>query len=113
MKPLRVSAPDVNNAQKQKSSKATRDENTHMMKKMLQARKIKGNYKNYVIISGTRLLDYHDSYVMSGKDIVFGMELIHKRDLHKHVGDDLAKLFWNKSCGIRMRKSWRKSNDSQ
>ena len=73
---------------------------------LLRLTKKKGNPKDFVIIVGKRMLDYWGSYDMEnkeGKSVgVEGVALIHKRELHKVVGDELASKFWNRKTGMRV-----------
>jgi hypothetical protein len=58
---------------------------------------VKGNYKDYVIIAGNRLVDWRGSWEIRTEDEAIElptMALTHKRDLHKLIGT-VSKVFWS------------------
>lgn len=75
--------------------------NAEQIYNLMKARKIKGKYKDYVIIFGSRLIDWLGSYeirVRDGDEVkkygVDGMALIHKSKLKSVIGEDEAEKFW-------------------
>lgn len=67
------------------------------------------DYKDYVVIIGTRLIDWADSYNVTnneGKPVREGSEAIvlHKSKLHEAIPERVADLFWNKRLGTRVIK---------
>lgn len=78
--------------------------NEKMIADMLRATKTRGNPRDYVLISGARLIDHTGAYDLIARDGtvgVNGVALVHKRRLHKLVGEELAALFWRRRFGIR------------
>lgn len=81
--------------------------NGKIIRDFMVENKIKGSYKDYVLIVGTRLIDWISSYeiVRTADDGelqsigVNGIALIHKRNLHRVIDSDMASKFW--SCGRR------------
>jgi hypothetical protein len=72
---------------------------------LMKARKVKGKYKDYVIICGSRLIDWLGSYeirVDDGDEIkrcgTESMVLVHKSKLKEVIGK-AAEKFWK--CGMR------------
>ena len=67
------------------------------------------DFKNYVIITGNRLVDWagsQDMYrVEDGKEVgrlgFNGVAIVHKRKLHNIIGDDAADVFWSRKLGRR------------
>lgn len=62
---------------------------------------MKGRYKDFVIIYGSRLIDWLGSYeirVRDGDEVkkygVDGMALIHKSKLKSIIGAEAAEKFW-------------------
>jgi len=73
----------------------------------MKATKRKGNPKDWIIISGMRLMDVWGAYdirIFKSKptDEVL---MIHKKNLYKLIGSDQAKEFWNQRFGIRVPKN--------
>ncbi len=76
--------------------------NGRVIRDMLLAEKIRGNPKDYVIISGLRLIDYNGSYdirLENGKASPKTVFLMHKRKLHNVIGDEQARRFWRQGLG--------------
>lgn len=80
--------------------------NGHRIVELLKMTHKRGNPKDFVIIVGKRMMDYWGSYDMEnkeGKTIgIEGVALIHKKELHKVVGDELASKFWSRRLGMRV-----------
>lgn len=76
--------------------------NAKIIRDLMAANKVKGKYKDYVIIAGNRLIDWVASYdIIKTEDDgsvrsagVDGMALIHKRNLVNIIGADMASKFW-------------------
>ncbi len=80
--------------------------NRGMIGNMMRATKTKGNPRNYVLISGYRLIDRSGSYDIRTEDgQTLGMSenvaLVHKRRLYRLVGEEYAALFWRRRLGMR------------
>lgn len=74
---------------------------------LMKATNRKGNPKDWIIISGMRLMDVWGTYdirIFKAKptdDVL----MIHKKNLYKLIGSDQAKEFWNRKLGIRVPKN--------
>lgn len=81
---------------------------------MMHSEKMRGNYKDHVILSGSSLLDYNGTFEMRLQpiDSVTGLPIdkekklsvpsvciVHKRKLHNFIGDEQAALFWKPGFG--------------
>lgn len=77
--------------------------NARIIRDLMFTQNIKGNYKDYVVLAGKRLIDWQGSYDMvteEGKTVgVQNMALVHKSKLHKIVGEQLASHFWRRGIG--------------
>ncbi len=67
----------------------------------------KSNPKDFVIISGLRMIDVSGSFDIKmkenpGKPPPSGVFIVHKKDLHKVIGDELASRFWNRRLHMRV-----------
>ncbi len=77
--------------------------NGRMIRGLMTARHVRGNYKDYVAISGDRLVDWLGSYRLEGAEPgalegLPSVALIHKRELSRWLGD-AAKRFWRRGIG--------------
>lgn len=80
--------------------------NAKIIRDLMMAVGVKGNFKDYVIIAGKRLIEWADSYDLlrleDGKTTgLKSMALIHKRKLRDIVGEDMAAEFWDHKLGRR------------
>jgi len=75
--------------------------NAKMVKEFMEAEKVGGSYKDYVLITGNRLIDYQGSYDIMFKDGkgVGEMILVHKRKLAAILPEDFAARFWHPKLG--------------
>lgn len=76
--------------------------NGRIIADMLHNEKIRGNAKNYVVVSGSSLLDFGGTYDMRIDDAelkVPSVALVHKRNLRKIIGDEQAARFWKPGFG--------------
>jgi len=78
--------------------------NAKVIRDLMISQEIKGNFKDYVVLAGKRLIDWQGSYDMvreeDGKTVgVNGMALIHKSKLANVVGAELASNFWRPGIG--------------
>jgi hypothetical protein len=88
---------------------ARRRENTKMISDLMKAEKVKGNAKDYVVIAGYRLTDWAGEHDLHRRDDegnvgtigVDGVALVHKRNLEKLLGPDVARQFWSKKLRRR------------
>jgi hypothetical protein len=77
--------------------------NAKTIKALMISKKVKGHYKDYVIITGNRLVDWQGTFNITVDDGytlgVDGLALIHKKRLHMIIGDEQAKRFWHPQLG--------------
>lgn len=80
--------------------------NGKMVYELMLSRNVKGKYKDYVIINGSRMIDWLGTYemIVVEKNMmeslkINGIALIHKSNLHKLLGKETASKFW--TCGRR------------
>jgi hypothetical protein len=66
-------------------------------------------YKDYVVVFGTTLLDWKDRYTVTttdGKPVGSGeMMLVHKSKLHGMIPRRIADRFWHQATGTRVVKA--------
>jgi hypothetical protein len=99
-------------ARLQKQSKFQRQEayesrlkpNAKMIVEAMKEAKIKGNYRDYVLLVGDRLIDYRESHGLAALDglssaRVEGMAVMHKKRLKNILPEDVAALFWHPRLG--------------
>lgn len=74
--------------------------NGRMIYELMKERKVKGRYKDYVIINGSRLMDWLATYeikVIGGKNAALfldGVVLVHKSKLSRFIGKEGELKFW-------------------
>lgn len=77
--------------------------NGRIIADMLFSENMKGNPRNYVILSGSSLLEFNGTYevkIDNGAKLRFsGVLLVHKRKLHNFIGDNEASRFWRQRIG--------------
>lgn len=78
--------------------------NAKIIHNLMISEKVNGDFKDYVVLVGKRLVDWQGSYDMireaDGKSVgVDGMALVHKSKLAPVIGDELAKHFWRPGIG--------------
>lgn len=93
-------------AMKAKMNQPAPTHNAKIIRDLMMAVGVKGNFKDYVIIAGKRLIEWADSYdllkIEDGKTTgLKSMALIHKRKLRDIVGEDMAAEFWDHKLGRR------------
>lgn len=89
-------------AMKRKLAKPVKTANGRIIRDLMLANDVKGSYKDYVIISGERLIDWTGSFDIfkDGRPLrAEAVALIHKSKLAKVIGDDAAKVFWRPGFG--------------
>ncbi len=90
--------------------------NGRLIYELMKENKVKGKYKDYVIITGTKIIDWLNVYEMAiniKEDIhsygMDGIALIHKSRLKNIIGEEAAKKFWNHGIrtndGIEIRRA--------
>ena len=73
--------------------------NGRMIYELMKERKVKGRYKDYVIINGSRLMDWLGTYeikVIGEKNVFFisSVTLVHKSKLSRFIGKEGELKFW-------------------
>lgn len=76
---------------------------------VLQAGGHPNDYKDYVVITGNRMMDWKDAFNVSKTDgkafATNAVMVLHKSKLHGIVPPRVADMFWNKALGTRVVKS--------
>ena len=74
-----------------------------MIHDLMKAHKVNGNFKDYVVIVGNRLIDYRRSFDITLDDEgtlgVDGIALVHKRKLKNIIGEKAAAQLWHPIFG--------------
>lgn len=76
--------------------------NGKMIQDLMVAHKVKGNHKDFVIIVGSKLMDWTGTYDIRQRDKPVearAMALIHKSKLRNVIGPELAGVFWRRGLG--------------
>lgn len=91
---------------KRKPPREASTSNGKMISRLMHARRVRGNPKNWCIIAGSRLIDYNGSYDIKHEDSTElkhdGVALVEKRKLHLVLGDEVAARFWNRKARMRV-----------
>jgi hypothetical protein len=80
---------------------AIKTANGKMIAEMMIEAGIKGDYKDYILLIGERIVEYRRGFTVifeEGVEPISGVRLVHKKDLHRIIGDDAHKL-WHPTCG--------------
>ena len=90
--------------QKQKRGpKEASTDNGKMISELMHSQNVRGNPKDWTIIAGYRLVDYYGSYDIRLEDGrttgTKSVVLVHKRNLHKFIGAEMAVKFWRRGIG--------------
>ena len=72
-------------------------ENGRRIRRFMIEHRVKGHYKDYVIIIGTTLIDYHGSLPVPST--FEGAVLVHKRKLKNILNPEVAAKFWHPRLG--------------
>ena len=81
--------------------------NGRIIADLMHSEKIRGNVKDHVVLSGSSLLDCEGTFEMrhtdeeggEGRLTVPAVCIVHKRKLHKIIGDKQAARFWKPGFG--------------
>jgi hypothetical protein len=81
--------------------------NARVIANLMQTKGVRGNVKDFVVIAGFRIMDFQGSFDIRKEDDlttvgIDGIRLVHKRELHGIVGEELASNFWDRR--IRRRR---------
>jgi len=83
-----------------KSRRPMPTHNAKIIQDLMDQNKVKGDFRNWVIIAGRRLVDWLGSHAIIGDDVddskLEGMKLVHKSLLHHFVGAEWAGKFWDR-----------------
>ena len=73
--------------------------NAKIIHDLMKQKGVKGNFKDWVIIAGRRLVDWLGSHAIIGDEAddekLEGMKLVRKDKLHKFIGAEWAAKFWD------------------
>ena len=77
--------------------------NAELIGMFMRSSKVKGSYKDYVLITQGRLIDWErslDCVAEDGKPVsTNGTALVHKRNLKNFLSADVAAMFWHPVIG--------------
>jgi hypothetical protein len=98
---------------KQKAKRARMKPNEQVIFDFMMMTNKRGNPRDFVVITGSRMMDAWGSYDIFIRDEEGGpvskpypgVALVHKRDLHKVIGPEPAAKFWNRRLGIRVNQT--------
>jgi len=90
------------NRRDKKLKKASKYPNGRAIQDLMLEQRIKGDYRDYIVLNEDSMLDYRGTYNISytnapdfGKDEFF---IIHKKELHKLIGEKSLD-FWHPIIG--------------
>ena len=93
-------------AAKAKPARVIPTTNGRLINNLMIARSAKGDYRDYVLFTGSTIIDWlgsWDAFTMDGVPVgVEGVALVHKSRLHSVVGEKWASKFWNKTLRRRV-----------
>jgi hypothetical protein len=89
--------------------------NGRMIYELMKERKVKGRYKDYVIINGVKLMDWLGTYEVKiiGENAAFftnNVILVHKSKLSRFIGKEGARKFWSSGARTNMGVESRRIN---
>ena len=73
-----------------------RTHNGQQILEFMAANKIRGNFKNFVLFIGDRMLDVYGSYTVVRPNDAGTIVLLHKSRLENVLGEEIGRRFWNK-----------------
>ena len=112
-KPKKKRQPTPEEAKRARMAKAEKFEaptaNAKIIYDLMLSSNIRGNFKDYVVIAGKRVIDWLGSYDIvkeeDGSTLgIEGIGLIHKSKLNNLIGAELAAYFWKQGIGRKVRK---------
>lgn len=76
------------------------------VKDLMKEKELRGNPKDYVILTDDMMVDYRSAYKIDriDKDTESNMLLVHKKWLHRFVKKEVAEMFWNLKIRMRVNK---------
>jgi len=81
--------------------------NARIIANLMITKGVRGNVKDFVVIAGFRIMDFQGSFDIRKEDDlnttvgIDGIRLVHKRELHTIVGEELASTFWDRRTSRR------------
>lgn len=101
-------------SQENKTKPRAPTQNGKLIQDLMAKRGVKGNYKDYVVIAGTRLIDWIESWDIfnsQGEPMGFdGVVLYHKSRLPDILDEKFTARFWNKKLGRRVTPTQQERN---
>lgn len=79
--------------------------NKELIRKLMKHKGRRGNFKDYVVLSGELMHDYQDKYVVQRVDGRADDDtklLLHKRWLYQFIRKEQAEAFWNRKLRVRL-----------
>lgn len=81
----------------------------NLIQSLMKERRVRGNYKDYVIIHAGSMMDHEGMYQLTvaetgAKVKIEAIQLFHKRELISFMRPEVAKLFWDPRVGMRVSK---------
>lgn len=86
--------------------------NATIVRDLMRDSGVDGSYKDHVVVAGRRLIDWQGQYDVVSVDeegkkdrdvvVVDGMAIVHKRHLHKIIGDEWGAKFWHRALRRRI-----------
>lgn len=99
---------------KQVKKKPASTRNGELIRDCMLAKGVKGDYKDFVMLVGARMIDWVDSWDIfkpDGTPIgIEGVLLLHKSQLHRIVDEKFAEKFWNRKLRMRIPPSQKERN---
>lgn len=72
-------------------------DNGRMIAELMHTKGVKGSPKDWVILVGRRLIDHGGTHdLQTGFS---GVNLVHKKDLERYVGEQESRRFWRRGLG--------------
>lgn len=85
-----------------KEARAAMTANGKIIKDFMDEEGLKGDYRDHVIITGNRLIDYQGSYTIAfgeGQEMKDKMYLLHKSKLVNVLTEEMAAKLWHPKLG--------------
>ena len=68
--------------------------NTKVIEKLMKEKSLKGNPKNFVILSAGRIMTHRNSYNVKLKIAVNSPIVLHRKGLWEYLDESVRKRFW-------------------
>lgn len=83
----------------QKKLQSIKTENGKLICKLMRNMGVKGNYKDYVLVTPTEIIDWQDKWLVVSGDTFDRPQLMHKKLLRHILGEDVAAQIWHPTIG--------------